>query len=106
MSDEDAELAIQYDALQLKLDDLIAGKEQFTDLTNAELFVKAYKDRIRYCMPWKKWLIWAISNRSMPAGTGVCVVNTVEARPAASASSKGSARAQSRTVRTGRVTWR
>ncbi len=58
MSDEDAELAIQYDALQLKLDDLIAGKEQFTDLTNAELFVKAYKDRIRYCMPWKKWLIW------------------------------------------------
>jgi len=58
VSDDDRELEVQYDALQLKLDDLIAGKEQFTDLTNAELFVKAYHDRIRYCMAWKKWLIW------------------------------------------------
>ena len=56
--EDERELEVQYDALQLKLDDLIAGKEQFTDLTNAELFVKAYHDRIRYCMAWKKWLIW------------------------------------------------
>jgi putative DNA primase/helicase len=58
LSEEDREIEVQYDALQLRLDDLIAGKEQFTDLTNAELFVKAYQDRIRYCMAWKKWLIW------------------------------------------------
>ena len=58
MTDEEKELATTYDAIQLKLDDLLAGKEQFTDLTNAELFVYEYRDRIRYCMPWKKWLIW------------------------------------------------
>lgn len=69
MSEDDRELEVQYDALQLKLDDLIAGKEQFTDLTNAELFVKAYRDRIRYCMAWKKWLIWD-ENAWRPDDTG------------------------------------
>ncbi|HNX60844.1 MAG TPA: DNA primase, partial [Spirochaetota bacterium] len=58
MTDEEKELATMYDALQLKLDDLIAGKEQFTDLTNAELFVQEFREKIKYCMPWKKWLIW------------------------------------------------
>lgn len=58
MSDESKSIDIEYDALQLRLDDLVAGREQFTDLTNAELFVKAHRDRIRYCMAWKKWLIW------------------------------------------------
>ena len=57
MSDADED-EITYDAILLRLDDLIAGKEQFTDLTNAELFVKAYQDKIRYCLAWKKWLIW------------------------------------------------
>ena len=33
----------------------------------------------------------AFGNRSMPAGTGVCVVNTVPARTACSASGKPSA---------------
>ena len=36
----------------------------------------------------KKCWIWEISKRSMPAGTGVWVVNTVDARPAARASSQ------------------
>ncbi|HKL86714.1 MAG TPA: phage/plasmid primase, P4 family [Treponemataceae bacterium] len=58
MNEEETELQVLYDAIQLKLDDLIAGNEQFTDLTNAELFVKAYRGQIRYCMAWKKWLIW------------------------------------------------
>ena len=58
MTDDEKNLAIAYDALQLRVDDLVAGKEQFTDLTNGELFAQEYKDRIRYCMAWKKWLIW------------------------------------------------
>ena len=36
----------------------------------------------------KKCWIWEISKRSIPAGTGVWVVNTVDARPAARASSQ------------------
>jgi len=58
VTDEERDLATTYDAIQLKLDDLIAGREQFTDLTNAELFVHEYREKIRYCMAWKKWLIW------------------------------------------------
>ena len=58
MTDEERELAIAYDALQLRVDDLVSGKEQFTDLTNGELFAHEYKDKVRYCMAWKKWLIW------------------------------------------------
>jgi len=58
VTEEEKELATMYDALQLKLDDLISGKEQFTDLTNAELFVQEYREKIKYCMPWRKWLIW------------------------------------------------
>jgi len=52
------EIDVAYDAMTLRLDDLINGKEQFTDSTNAELFVHAYRDTIRYCAAWKKWLIW------------------------------------------------
>ena len=58
MTDEDKELQNMYDALQLRLDDLLAGKEQFTDLTNGELFVRENLEKIRYCAAWKKWLIW------------------------------------------------
>lgn len=58
MTEEERTLAIAYDALQLRVDDLVSGKEQFTDLTNGELFAHEYKDKVRYCMAWKKWLIW------------------------------------------------
>lgn len=56
MSDESD--AVLYDALQLRLDDLLSGTEQFTDLSNGEFFVKQYGDKIRYCATWKKWIIW------------------------------------------------
>jgi putative DNA primase/helicase len=58
VTEDERNLAIAYDALQLRVDDLVSGKEQFTDLTNGELFAHEYKDRVRYCMAWKKWLIW------------------------------------------------
>lgn len=58
MNLETEDLAITYDALQLRIDELVSGKEQFTDLTNGELFVHQFLEKIRYCMAWKKWLIW------------------------------------------------
>lgn len=58
MTEDEKSLALAYDALQLRVDDLVSGKEQFTDLTNGELFAHEYKDKVRYCMAWKKWLIW------------------------------------------------
>jgi len=61
-AEEREQLVDVYDALQLRIDDLIAGKEQFTDLTNGELFVQEFGDRVRYCMAWKRWLIWNGNN--------------------------------------------
>ena len=29
-----------------------------TDIANAERFKRLYGDRVRYCHPWKKWLVW------------------------------------------------
>lgn len=31
---------------------------RFTDIGNARRFTIRYKDRVRYCAPWKKWLMW------------------------------------------------
>lgn len=56
MSNETYEM--MYDALQLRIDDLLSGTEQFTDLSNGELFVKQFEQKIRYCPSWKKWIIW------------------------------------------------
>ena len=29
-----------------------------SDLGNARLFVKLHGEKVRYCYPWKKWLVW------------------------------------------------
>ena len=32
--------------------------DQQTDLANARRFVKAHGDEVRFCHPWREWLIW------------------------------------------------
>ncbi len=56
MSDGDDQ--VSFDAKLLRVDDFVAGKEQFTDLTNGEQFVKEFREKIRFCTAWNKWLIW------------------------------------------------
>lgn len=36
----------------------VKGEAQFTDMTNKDYFLKAYKDEIRYCRLWDKFLVW------------------------------------------------
>lgn len=38
--------------------ELYTGEKQLTDVSNAEMFAKVYRSRIRYCFPWGKWLIY------------------------------------------------
>ena len=44
--------------------DLIEDREpppetcDLSDLGNARLFVKLHGEKVRYCYPWKKWLVW------------------------------------------------
>lgn len=35
-----------------------AGTSDYTDMGNAQRFVKQHGENARYCHPWKKWLIW------------------------------------------------
>src|SRR5439155_18219896 len=39
-------------------DYLTPGGEPLTDLANAERFVRAHADALRYVAPWKSWLSW------------------------------------------------
>jgi putative DNA primase/helicase len=52
-----------YDAIKelsrdIKTNNYVTGTAQFTDLTNTDYFLKIYGSRVRYCKPWKKFLVW------------------------------------------------
>lgn len=51
-------MGLEYDAFELRTNDLSKGKEQWTDATNGALLVSNNIDSIRFCPPWKKWLVW------------------------------------------------
>lgn len=34
------------------------GPDHFTDCRNAEVFIQQHGENLRYCFPWKSWLIW------------------------------------------------
>lgn len=51
-------LAIENLCRDLRTNKFVSGEMQFTDITNCDYFVKAYIDRIRYCISWKKFLLW------------------------------------------------
>ena len=40
----------------------VKGQAQFTDMTNRDYFMLAYKDDIKYCKLWDKFLIWNGTN--------------------------------------------
>ena len=54
--------AIEELSRDLKTNKFVKGEMQFTDITNAVYFLRAYGDIIRYCYSWKKFLIWDGSN--------------------------------------------
>ncbi|AEF83780.1 conserved hypothetical protein [Treponema primitia ZAS-2] len=46
------------ESIYLRINELKAGKIQFTDATNAERLLKIYGRDIRYNGAWKKWIVW------------------------------------------------
>ncbi len=34
------------------------GEERYSDLFNAKMMISEYGTKIRFCAPWKKWVIW------------------------------------------------
>jgi putative DNA primase/helicase len=42
----------------IKTNDYVSGTAQFTDMTNTDYFLKVYGKEIKYCKPWKKFLVW------------------------------------------------
>lgn len=42
----------------IKMNKYVSGEMQFTDNTNAVYFLKAFGDVVRYCVSWKKFVIW------------------------------------------------
>ncbi len=45
-------------ARDLKTNDYVTGSAQFTDLTNATYYLKLYGHKVKYCKPWKKFLVY------------------------------------------------
>ena len=39
---------------EMKANKYVSGEMQFTDLTNVLYFLRAYEDKIRYCITWDK----------------------------------------------------
>lgn len=50
--------AVELMSRDLKTNKYVTGEMQFTDLTNATYFLKAYGDIIRFCITWNKFLFW------------------------------------------------
>jgi putative DNA primase/helicase len=46
------------ESIYLRIEELIAGKVQYTDTTNAEKLRREYGHEIRYNSAWKKWLVF------------------------------------------------
>lgn len=54
----DVRKAIEELSRDLRANKFVNGQMQFTDITNRDYFLKAYGDKIRYCIMWNKFLIW------------------------------------------------
>jgi len=51
--------AIKQLSRDLRTNDYVSDTAQFTDMTNATYFLKVHGDRVRYCKPWKKFLVFS-----------------------------------------------
>ena len=56
--DEMEKQSIDSLARTVKTNLYIAGEMQFSDITNRDFFIKAYSEKVRYCISWNKFLIW------------------------------------------------
>ena len=56
--DEMEKQSIDSLARTVKTNLYIAGEMQFSDITNRDFFIKAYSQKVRYCISWNKFLIW------------------------------------------------
>lgn len=56
--DDHVRNAIEELSRDLRTNKFVNGQMQFTDITNRDYFLKAYGDRIRYCLMWNKFLVW------------------------------------------------
>ena len=63
--------AIEELSQDLKANKYVNGEMQFTDNTNAIYFLKAYGDRIRYCVSNDKFLLWNGTNWEIDGRNGV-----------------------------------
>jgi len=61
------------ECLYLRINELVNGKIQFTDSTNAERLMREHGDKIRYMPAWKKWLVW--NGRFWEIDEGAAMVN-------------------------------
>ena len=55
---KDVRRAIEELSRDLRANKFVKGEMQFTDITNRDYFLKAYGDKIKYCMKFNKFLIW------------------------------------------------
>ena len=62
------------ESIYLRISQLMNGKIQLTDTTNAERFYEEHKKDIRYFPAWKKWLVW--NGRRWEIDEGAAMVQT------------------------------
>ncbi len=49
---------LEREALFVMADMHEAGEERYSDLFNSKMMTREYGSEIRFCAPWKKWIIW------------------------------------------------
>ena len=54
----DIRRAIEELSRDLRANKFVHGEMQFTDITNRDYFLKAFGDKIRFCLMWNKFLLW------------------------------------------------
>ena len=55
----DIRRAIEELSRDLRANKFVHGEMQFTDITNRDYFLKAFGDKIRFCLMWNKFLLWS-----------------------------------------------
>ena len=55
---KDVRRAIEELSRDLRANKFVKGEMQFTDITNRDYFLKAYGEKIRFCMKYNKFLMW------------------------------------------------
>ena len=57
-ADDVGEVDVEELSRDLRANKFVKGEMQFTDITNRDYFLKAFGDKIRFCVKYNKFLIW------------------------------------------------